>query len=172
MTDHEAELRRRATAAGVFLAEDSVTLLDGSGWRRGFRDVTADEAAELLVWLDGWTDDSVPNPPVPEGFELTRHSWCPRCERRNGDPLGRPADRRRYFVPWIKPPPPRQSVAVPCQRLNRCGGRFAGRCNTRRLFRWGLRRMRPQLPTWSDMTVTIKGDGTETTLIVNDINWT
>jgi hypothetical protein len=210
MTDH-AELRRQATAAGVFVdfddfddepdevgpAEfDPVTGTYATSSKPEPAPITAAEAEQLLVWLQRWTDarrkweterdrreyDAVyrdmvleqsrsgfsvpfqrPVPP-PEGFELLQHSWCPRCDRDGGDPLGRrtighwvtyfpdtaPLPEQRKPVrtrPYceIVPAPPELEIAPACHR-QRWTGRYGGPgmildpCGARRLFRWGLRR--------------------------------
>jgi hypothetical protein len=107
----DAELRRQATAAGVFLVDELV------GWREYYEPLTPDEVEQLLVWLDRWQGarrewlterperlavqrdawleqyrdlrvlPMLSREDPPAGFELIRRSWCPRCER-DGDPLG------------------------------------------------------------------------------------
>jgi hypothetical protein len=215
MSDY-AELRRRATTAGVFLdlkvplgrrsvrlnrpvAGEMVTAGDVEEWGAV---VTASETEQLLAWLARWTDArrqwraeraenlavasdawqeewnwNVPQLAIadpPAGFELTRHSWCPRCNR-DGDPLG--SSRNRCSPdgrPWVRPAPPappeleigpgchapipHYSELFPGKRWFACrdAGRFrswkipGGKswvvpCNARRLFRWGLRRATPVL---------------------------
>ena len=57
-----------------------------------------------------------PLTPPPAGFELVRHTWCPRCDRAAGDPLGRPRDRYRGpLVPRVKPAPPEVEIGPACQ---------------------------------------------------------
>lgn len=69
----------------------------------------------------------------PAGFELVRHSWCPRCER-DGDPLGAP---REVATPVV-PPAPELEIGAGCAQV--AVGPGCHPCGARRLYRWGLRR--------------------------------
>lgn len=226
MSDHEAELRRQATAAGVYLDLAPLVLAphptSGCVARVPIPGPTADETEQLLVWLDQWTDGGYPRDrheaawccvecgrpcaeqpdswtgwaicqgctetqarhggsgklqsgmrqiPIasplldpPAGFELIRHSWCPRCDRAAGDPLGRRGTGRVKYRPptvrtpgrseWVKPAPPELEIGQGCSHVL-VGKSVTGSwvwvtvadrgddersCGARRLFRWGLRR--------------------------------
>jgi hypothetical protein len=165
----ESELRRQATAAGVFLDLEHVTCELQAGQLVAVEDskldITADETERLLVWLDDWQERPPRERPLlrpPAGFELVRHSWCPRCNRIGGDPLGWWHDfgsmkgylRRPRCA--VFPPPPELEIGQGCDRAlygrriasNRTRNRFPDMpgagfwtrvCSARQLFRWGLR---------------------------------
>jgi hypothetical protein len=111
----------------------------------------------------------------PAGFGLIRKSWCPRCDRIGGDPLGwwhdfggKPGDRMKGYLRRprcaVFPPAPDVEIGPGCR------GMFVVwppsrsptdrlRCGARRLYRWGLRRApAPRARTWTDITITIDGE--------------
>ncbi len=147
----QGELRRQLTAAGMYLE------MYGPAWSPS--EPTNDEAEQLMVWLDAWQEGR--DEQLPAGWELTRHVWCPRCDR-DADPLGWWHDfsgnwkGRPYGT--VFPSPPLLEIGPGCQGGMNPYFRFQGAihwhdhsvdalpgwwwvaCSTRRVFRWGLRR--------------------------------
>ncbi len=96
----------------------------------------------------GWTERLPVARPLlspPAGFELTRRSWCPRCDKIGGDPLGWWHDfgsmkgylRRPRCA--VFPPAPEIEIGACCPREYGEAVRWFP-CGARRLYRWGLRR--------------------------------